>query len=114
MSYILLFFCCHRFTVVQPQTHSIDGVTTAPSAQILPPNNLSQRSIAQSNAGSSAIYIASGPCIEQQQNTKVKSALLNGLPLFEWLFLQFIFETYFHWQDYLILFRTNLFEIHKY
>lgn len=53
-------------TAAQPQSHNIGGAT---ATQILPSNNLTQGSITHNNAGSSAVYMASGSCIEQ--NTKV-------------------------------------------
>ncbi|XP_031639633.1 uncharacterized protein LOC116351637 [Contarinia nasturtii] len=48
----------------QPQSHNLGG-----TSQILPPNNPTQNAIAvHNNAGSPAVFIASGSCTEQ--NTK--------------------------------------------
>lgn len=51
-------------SAAQPQSHHLGG-----TSQFMPTNNPQQNAIAH-NAGSPAVYIASGSCTEQ--NTKVK------------------------------------------
>lgn len=77
------------FTATQPQSHNIGGAVSA-AAQILPSNNLAHSSIAHSNAGSPAVFIASGSCIEQNTKVRWKSSL------FVRLFSLLIFDSCIH------------------
>lgn len=55
-------------SATQPQSHAMGG-----TSQILPSHNPVQNSITHNNAGSPAVFIASGSCTEHNMKVKWKS-----------------------------------------